>query len=247
MIVWFNLGAPCHDGLISTVANHEVVHLPAMDSMPAGLPINDVLVFLYHCNNQCQVNWQQISLLQSELPLVPVILTAFQLCHDNILRALRRRIVDYVVLPDDEARLSQELLNMSQGQQGAQAMAGIQSAMDGFSMTTAPAVEYIRHNLKHNMSVAQLAEQCGLEVNRFSRMFKQEQQLNVRQFIKKTRIQHACGMLNSKRMRIKDVAVSVGYDDPSYFVRQFRDVVGLTPAAYRYRQQKLFIASQTDG
>ena len=55
----------------------------------------------------------------------------------------------------------------------------------------------------------------------------------VSQFILEKRIIKAKELLRNKGMKIQAVAEEVGYDDPAYFVRKFKQVTGVTPSAYQ--------------
>lgn len=47
------------------------------------------------------------------------------------------------------------------------------------------------------------------------------------------KIEHACHLLDSGTMSVKEIAAQVGYDDALYFSRLFRKTVGLSPTEYR--------------
>lgn len=47
------------------------------------------------------------------------------------------------------------------------------------------------------------------------------------------KMEAACALLDSSSQSIKQVAVILGYDDPLYFSRIFKKVVGVAPATYR--------------
>jgi transcriptional regulator GlxA family with amidase domain len=46
-------------------------------------------------------------------------------------------------------------------------------------------------------------------------------------------------MLESESLGIEDIAASVGYEDPASFRRVFKRRVGLPPAAYRRKFQRI--------
>jgi AraC-like DNA-binding protein len=49
-------------------------------------------------------------------------------------------------------------------------------------------------------------------------------------------MKQACWLLTGSSMSVKEVAVTLGYDDPFYFSRVFKSVHGIAPTAYRSRK-----------
>ncbi len=49
------------------------------------------------------------------------------------------------------------------------------------------------------------------------------------------RIEQACTMLSDTQKSVNEIAVSLGYNNPSHFIRQFTKKEGISP--YKYRQQ----------
>ena len=59
------------------------------------------------------------------------------------------------------------------------------------------------------------------------------QGLSYSDLITHIRVDVAAGLLRDPALRIIDIALEVGYDDPSHFARAFRKVSGITPRAFR--------------
>jgi AraC-like DNA-binding protein len=51
--------------------------------------------------------------------------------------------------------------------------------------------------------------------------------------VQETRFDVACSLLGDRALRIIDVAVAAGYENPQHFSRAFRRVAGVTPSAWR--------------
>ena len=47
------------------------------------------------------------------------------------------------------------------------------------------------------------------------------------------KMEHACHLLDTSQMSVKEVAASLGYEDQLYFSRVFSKTIGLSPRAYR--------------
>lgn len=53
------------------------------------------------------------------------------------------------------------------------------------------------------------------------------------EFVNKTRIDHACGLLISTGLTAKEIAFKAGYENPNYFSRIFKKITGKTVSEYR--------------
>lgn len=105
---------------------------------------------------------------------------------------------------------------------------------DGHDERIRHIIQFITSNLSDSgLEVTQLAEEACLSVNQFIRRFKKETGLTPLQFITNKRIEKAQIMLLEREMNNKNVAYAVGYDDPAYFCKVFKRIVGVSPQQYR--------------
>jgi AraC family transcriptional regulator len=95
------------------------------------------------------------------------------------------------------------------------------------------AIEYMRRHLDEHVTVAVLAEQCGLGATRFAGSFRQSTGLTPHRYLRKLRLERACELLRSTALTIGEVAEAVGFRGQSHFCTAFAAERGLTPGAYR--------------
>lgn len=95
------------------------------------------------------------------------------------------------------------------------------------------AIEYIRSHYHENISLEMVAGQLEITPEYLSTLFNREMGENFSVFVKKFRISHAKRLLKSEQKKIYEIAAAVGYADPKYFNRVFKEVVGLSPGEYR--------------
>ena len=79
----------------------------------------------------------------------------------------------------------------------------------------------------------ELGELVNLSGSRLRHLFKQETGTTPAQYLKAIRLQIAATLLRSTFMSIKEIAMSVGLNTASYFVREFRKFYGMTPTEFR--------------
>ncbi len=98
--------------------------------------------------------------------------------------------------------------------------------------------EYVEGHYKNNISVAEVAEMVGLTTNSFCRFFKKVNQKSFVQFINEFRINKAIEMMNLKDYSISETMYESGFNDPSYFNKQFKKSRGMSPSEYKRELQK---------
>ena len=52
-------------------------------------------------------------------------------------------------------------------------------------------------------------------------------------FLIRLRVRYACHLLDTTSLSVAQIAADTGYNDPYYFARCFRRVMGCSPRAYR--------------
>lgn len=95
------------------------------------------------------------------------------------------------------------------------------------------AVQYIEQHYQEEISVNDLAYKFAINPNYFSTIFKKEKGHTVINYLTDVRISNACRLLTETQASVVDIAKSVGYEDPQYFYRVFRKIIGKTPLEYR--------------
>lgn len=91
---------------------------------------------------------------------------------------------------------------------------------------------FIRENLKEPITRQDLANEFGITPEHVNYVFKRHLGICPSQLIKRERVREATRLLDSGRYSISEVAGRVGYKDPLYFSRVFREVMGVSPRKY---------------
>ncbi|SFV11416.1 AraC family transcriptional regulator [Pseudoduganella namucuonensis] len=94
------------------------------------------------------------------------------------------------------------------------------------------AIEYMQEHLADDVSVEHLARLSCMSMSTFERKFKQHFLLTPKQYILRMKVHEACRLLPGSAS-IARVALETGFGGQSYFTKQFRSVVGLTPKEYQ--------------
>lgn len=97
---------------------------------------------------------------------------------------------------------------------------------------------HMMEKLHGQLNLDELAAETHLSKYHFAKCFKaQTGQSPIHSFIE-LKIQHACYLLDSSRLSVKQVALKLGYEDAYYFSRLFKKVMGVSPLQYRAGLQR---------
>lgn len=92
---------------------------------------------------------------------------------------------------------------------------------------------YVSRNAAHWPTPAELAEELRLSHDYFTRLFTTTFGIPPRTWLMHDRIQRAAIRLSESQLSISEVAAEFGYNEPFLFSRQFKQVIGVSPRAYR--------------
>lgn len=95
------------------------------------------------------------------------------------------------------------------------------------------AVEFIQDNYKSNLTLSDIAKKVYLSPSYLSTLFANELGKNYTDVLNETRINNSITLLQESGMKISEIALAVGYNEPQYYVTVFKKYMGLTPRKYR--------------
>lgn len=94
---------------------------------------------------------------------------------------------------------------------------------------------YLADNYDNSFSLDDLASRCGLNSSYFSRVFRERAGVPLFEYINRLRIERSVQLLKNSPMTILEIAMTVGYNNISFFNRYFRKLKGCSPGEYRKR------------
>jgi AraC-like DNA-binding protein len=94
-------------------------------------------------------------------------------------------------------------------------------------------VEYIAERLDQDISLTNLANVAQLSLYHFAHAFKHSFGEPPHHYLIGRRIERAKALLENPARSVTDVAIAVGFADPTSFASAFRRSVGTTPTNYR--------------
>lgn len=143
-------------------------------------------------------------------------------------------VMDYLVKPYTQQEL---ILTLEEAlQQCTLAKAANASLTGGASklMLVKEQIEsYIQANYAQILSMQDVAQAMNYSDTHFCRLFKQCFHINFSVYLNEFRIKQAKRLLMNTNLTVKEVGISCGYRDTSYFIRVFKRFTGTTPSDYR--------------
>ena len=116
-------------------------------------------------------------------------------------------------------------------QQYREAVANADISKDVVSM----AIHYFEENIEHEITLKNVSDFVGKSPSHLSSVFKEKIGYSPLNYFTLLKIKKACEMLDNSGMKINQISLKLGYEDPYYFSRQFSKVMGMSPKSYRSR------------
>ena len=96
-----------------------------------------------------------------------------------------------------------------------------------------PVLQYIDENFSKKITNEDLSAIVYLTPNYFSNLFTRRFGVSPQKYILQKRLNLAAAMLFERGKSIKEIAFACGFENETYFNRQFHRVMGMSPGKYR--------------
>ncbi|NQX61066.1 AraC family transcriptional regulator [Paenibacillus qinlingensis] len=101
--------------------------------------------------------------------------------------------------------------------------------LDRFQKTIA----YIQERYNSHITIEDLAGVAGISVDHFYKFFKQISGESPVTYVNRHRIRMASNLLKYTDLSVLDIALQIGFDNVSYFIKTFKKYTGFTPRVWR--------------
>ena len=213
--------------------------------------ISDTDMILIHYDISMPWLLAEIYAIRQRMPQVVILMTTHHLDDRLALWALRLRLWDCLVLPDEHAYVKKgvsSIQRMLSHQKGEARTAlptpvyysSIQVLNDELKQLSAhlqPALEYISKNVDKPLRTSDIGLATRTSVARLNTLFRQETGLSAKEYVTRFRVESARNLLANSRIHIGTVARLCGYDSLPYFVSVFKRYVGYSPSRFRLEIQ----------
>lgn len=158
------------------------------------------------------------------------------------------RIVDRTALMDEMLNLLEGHMDMSTLNYVNMALYGLLASflyVDAYREAKKPkgqsenisfvtkVLHFMNENVEKRLTVHDMASYVGLSESQFYRLFYEQTKYAPMAYFMHIKAKHACDLLENTRLRVHQVAMKLGFDDPYYFSRYFKKIIGMSPVEYR--------------
>ncbi|MBD2871050.1 response regulator [Paenibacillus arenilitoris] len=92
---------------------------------------------------------------------------------------------------------------------------------------------YVQENLGHDLSLQSISEHVHMHPVHLSKVYKNDTGENISDYVLRLRMEQAVTLLHNRELKVYEIAEQVGYKNPAYFIRVFKNHFNVTPQEYR--------------
>nr|WP_245363790.1 response regulator [Cohnella thailandensis] len=92
---------------------------------------------------------------------------------------------------------------------------------------------FLQTHLSEDVSLQAIADHVYMHPTHVSKVFKKETGENISEYVLRLRMDKAVFLLKESKYKIYEVAGLLGYKNPTYFIKVFKDHFGVTPQEFR--------------
>ena len=111
-----------------------------------------------------------------------------------------------------------------------------------FDITAIRLKRYIDEHYSERITKEALANITFCSVSNLYRIFQKNFHLSPHNYVNKIRLEHAAALLENSNQTITEISASVGFNDPVYFSKLFKESFQLSPE--KYRESSLYINTE---
>lgn len=224
---------------------HAVDDLPDLIISDVMMPVMDGLEMIRQIkenNNICHI---------------PIIVLSAKASLDDRIAGLEQGIDDYITKPFSATYLKTRVASLLRQRKALQELLYMNRLMEGKN-TSSPdpltpsqpqitpydeqfmkkVMAYMEEQMDNaELTIDEFAEQLMLSRTIFYRKLKSIVGLTPVDFIREIRIKRAVQLIDSDEYNFSQVAYMTGFNDPKYFSKCFKKVIGITPSEYKERKK----------
>lgn len=179
---------------------------------------------------------------------IPLVLLTAGTSPDQHLQAYELGIHDYIEKPFNFEILQYRLSNILKQQETARKTFSQQIAIKGRDISISSrdeslvrqVIAIVEENISNpDFSVEALSKEVGMSRIHLYRKLNAISGKTPVEFIRAIRMERAARLLEQSQLTISEVAYRVGFNNPKYFTRQFREEFGELPSVYVTRKKNL--------
>lgn len=104
--------------------------------------------------------------------------------------------------------------------------------------------QYVFEKFREPIAISEIAKISNMTETSFCRYFKTRTLKTFTRFLNEVRISYACKLLNNEDCSISDACYESGFNSLSYFNRQFKSIMKMSPLHYKKWKRKAIVETE---
>ncbi|NNM09470.1 MAG: helix-turn-helix domain-containing protein [Flavobacteriaceae bacterium] len=172
---------------------------------------------------------------------IPILLLTAKTGTSNELKGLSSKADDYITKPFNAEILKQKVRNYIEMRKALQKRYSQHLYLKPKDISVTSVDEQLLEDIQKiidtritepDFTVGPFAEELGLSRMQLHRKLKALTGLSASEFIRSQRLKSSTKLMETSDRSISEIAYSVGFNSPSYFIKCFKEAYGLTPTEY---------------
>nr|WP_236675878.1 two-component regulator propeller domain-containing protein [Chryseolinea lacunae] len=172
---------------------------------------------------------------------IPVILLTARSGEEQRLEGFEVGADDYIPKPFSFAMLESRIRNLISARKNLHALFARKNGIKASEIQVTSLDEQFIHRvvqaIENNVSdseltVMDLSRELGVSRAQFFRKVQELTNKSPLELIRTIRLQHAAQLLEKSQLSVSEIAYRVGFNNPKYFARHFKDMYHVLPSAY---------------
>lgn len=97
-------------------------------------------------------------------------------------------------------------------------------------------IHYMQENIQQNLNLEEFASYFKYSPSHFSMLFMKETGVSPINYFIRLKVQKACQYIELTNLKLNEIALKLGFEEPAYFSRIFTKVMGISPSQYRKKE-----------
>jgi len=156
---------------------------------------------------------------------------------DYAVTAMQLGVINFLVKPVKKevfiGALAKAVEMLDKGQNSPAAVQENEPLKDMMPQNVRHIMEYLEANYTRQISLDDIAENCGCSKYHLSHIFSQHTGTTISDCLLELRLKKAKELLASTAQSIKEISAAIGFSDPNYFSLVFKKSIGISPVQYR--------------
>ncbi len=99
------------------------------------------------------------------------------------------------------------------------------------------AIHFMRENITKRLTLNEIAQYIGFSASHLSALFQKKTGFSPLNYLIHLKIQEACHHLDFTDLKVNQICMMIGFEDPFYFSRIFTKTMGMSPSQYRSKKK----------